>query len=737
MTSVVRQLNRWRFRERLIRLAWGLGRWFAIVATILAVACLADWLIDRYAGSQTWRDIRKSSWLFAPADPLSVGETPFWWFRVPLTALQVALAVALGYVLLVRPWWRTPPIDDLAVHAEKQFPAFDHRLVTAIQLNRPRADTRGMSKMLIAEVTREAGEIASRHNLLSLVDYRRLGWAIAAAAPAALVWLAFFAVSPALAGILLKRQALLNAEIPRSIHLENVTPEVWPTGSEVVVRFRVSGMDREDRTGILRVVPEGEPEEFYELKPEERAEGEDPFFSVKLPPMSRDFRFQARLGAGRTREPGEVRFEFPPQLAESDGSLTARQILPSYLGRAPDGAPYIRRDLEGVWKRGEVIDALPRSQVLIEAKFNKPVKVARLVPIERAVVGNLFGIRIEVADRKLLGIVLRRPNGERLYHMERWHGGYERDLNSLVPLPEEAGHDRKSAAWVFPTTPRMIGYRIELEDDRGFTNPVVIRRNIRMWEDRPPTVAFRPESTRNPDPSSRDWEPGVNPRDFEWDMPLGPDGRVQVIFNAHSDVGLRAANIVYRVIPKGVQMDLYPEEYQRIQHPREDPNGIVYSRLPLKPFTGDPVKLKLGRFVAELGKFEQSGQFGEVEFYSFPSPNPAEEPGALDAAGCQVFETSGLTKKMPDGTTAKLEVGDTVELYVEVFDKLPGRDGKPDPNRPAGYTREARRKIVMSVEDANRAFLLRDEARHRLRDKLQDIANDQADVFRPKKSEKR
>ena len=79
-------------RERLIRLAWGLGRWFAIVAAVLAFACLADWLIDRYAGSQTWRNARKSSWLFAPADPLSIGETPFWWFRVPLTAAQLALA---------------------------------------------------------------------------------------------------------------------------------------------------------------------------------------------------------------------------------------------------------------------------------------------------------------------------------------------------------------------------------------------------------------------------------------------------------------------------------------------------------------------------------------------------------------------------------------------------------------------------------------------------------------------
>jgi hypothetical protein len=731
MTSVLHQLYRWRLRERMIRLAWGLGRWFAIIATVLAFACLADWFIDRYAGSQTWRDMRKSSWLFAPADPLSIGETPFWWFRVPLTTVQVALAIVLGYLWLIRPWARTPPIDDFAVQAEKEFPAFDHRLVTAIQLNRPRADTRGMSKMLIGEVTREAGEIASRHNLLKLVDYRRLGWAAAVALPVAFVWAAFIAANPALAGILVKRQALLNVDIPRSIHLENVTPDVWPTGSEVVVRFKVTGNEHNDRSGILRIVPEGEPEEFYELKPEERTEGGEEFFSTKLPPMSRDFQFQARLGGGRTKQPGTVKFENPPQLADSAGSLIAKQILPGYLGHAPDGAPFVRRDLEGVWKRGEVIDALPGSQVLIEARFNKPVKIARLVPIERAVVGKLLGIRIEVADTRLFGLVVRRPDGSRIFHVQRWSGGYERDLNRIEPLPEEPDHDRKSAAWGFATTPRTIGYRIELEDDRGFTNPVVIRRNIRMWEDRPPFVVFKPESTRDPDPTSRNGK--GNPRDYEWDMPVGPDGRVQVIFNAHSDVGIRAANIVYRVIPKGVQMDLYPEDYKRIQHPREDVNGIVYNRLPLKVFAGDPVKLKLGKFVVDLGKFEQSGKFGEVEFYLFPAANPLEEPGSLDAAGCKLFEISGLQKKLPDGTTAKLQVGDTVELYVEVFDKLPGPDGKPDPNRPAGYTREAKRKIIMSEADAQAAAFQRDEARQRLRDKLQDIANDQGEVFRPKR----
>src|SRR6185503_5715535 len=147
-------------------------------------------------------------------------------FRCLMALGQLALGGLLAYHLLVRPWVSTPPVDDLATQAEKAFPAFDHRLVTAIQLNRTTADTRGMSKLLIGEVTREAGEIASRHNLLKLVDYRRLGWAAGVLAPVAILWFVFVVFNSSLATILVKRQALLDVEIPRKVQLVNVTPDV-------------------------------------------------------------------------------------------------------------------------------------------------------------------------------------------------------------------------------------------------------------------------------------------------------------------------------------------------------------------------------------------------------------------------------------------------------------------------------------------------------------------------------
>ena len=138
MNSLIRQLRAWRLREQLVRLAWGGSRWFAIVATVLAFACLADWLYDRRAEV-----------------PLAL--------RVLATGSQVLIAAGLAYVLLIRPWAKTPHIDDLAFQAEKAIPEFDHRLVTALQLNRSTAKTQGMSKALIAEVTREASEMAAHH----------------------------------------------------------------------------------------------------------------------------------------------------------------------------------------------------------------------------------------------------------------------------------------------------------------------------------------------------------------------------------------------------------------------------------------------------------------------------------------------------------------------------------------------------------------------------------------------
>src|SRR5579883_1385081 len=716
MTNILGQLTRWRLVERLIRLTWGGARWIAIVGAVLAFACLTDWLADRYLGSETWRKALKASWIFAPKpsataeerwftehlrlhyamripdNPL-VDETPKW-LRVVMTGGQLLLAAGLAYVLLIRPWRRTPPIDDLATTAEKAIPEFGHRLVTAVQLNRPTARTKGMSQILIAEVTREAGEIASRHNLLSLVNYSRVALAAAVALPVLAIWGGFAIARPELTFVLLKRQMLLNAEIPRTIHLKNVSQDVWPTGAEVEIRYQVTGEYDNDMVGRLRVEPDGQPEEYYDLKYERDAEDGGAYFVAKLPPSSSDFDFTARLGNGRTRESGRIRFEAPPTTTE----IQSWQVLPTFLGTRdgkPNG-PRFERQNDGS-ARGEIVDALPLSDVRIGAIFSKPVKRAILTPIERG-----DGIR-------------------------------EHELPQIQPLG--LSEDRMAAEWRFPTTPKMIAYRIDLVDDRGFINAVPIRRNIRMLEDRPPVVEFLPESTRHPDPKN-EYEGSLKAKvDFEWGdkWPLAEGGRIMVIYNAKSEQGISRANIRYRVVPRGVSLDAYPKDIQDIQHPRDYPENKVYGKLTLKPITAD---LKVvGNYVPDLGLFERSwdGLNGlkraermkvNVEFYSFPSLVPGVVPAGMEAGGRYMFEVDQLTKLMPDGTTAKLELGDTVELYVEVFDK------NPTPGRAPGYTREARRKIVVTADDAFFAIKMRDEQNKRLQDKLRELTADQENVFK-------
>ncbi len=681
MNLLLRQLRRWRFRERLVRLALGAGVLVGVALVVLGAACFADWVYDRYA------------------------DVPFA-LRLLATGGQVALAAGLAYFVVLRPWVTAPPVDDLALKAEKAIPEFDHRLVTALQLNRPGAKTAGMSKALIAEVTREAGEMAARHQLTKLIDYRPVLWGLAAAAPAVLGWGLFAAVNPPLASVLLTRQALLSADIPRSVQLQNVTQEVWPSGAEVVVRYQVTGEWSEGLVGTAYVRPDDNPEDTYPLAYESTAPDGSAVFAAKLPPSSVGFTFRARLRDGRTRTPGRVEFEPPPQVKD----IEAWQLLPPYLGTRTahvDGKD-VPVPFERFQPKGEVTAALPMSGLRVDASFNKQVVKAVLTPVLR--------------------------------------GDGNKEVDGPPLAPNEVAADGQMAGWTFPTSEKLIGYRIELTDARGFTSPAPARRGVRMLPDEPPAVEFKKESTRNPDPTAFDGK--GDPRVYEWDsMPVsfrptgngeGETGPMQVIYGARSELGVGRVNLAYRVVPKGLDPLTLPESVRDVQHPRQDLAGRVFTRLPLKA-TGADLK-KVGRFVPDLGLFEKSfaglDRFSrtrvQVEFYPIPSANPATEPGELEAGGRYNFLTDGLRKLRPDGTPARLEVGDTIELYMEVFDKYSTwLEARGKAARPAGYTREARRKTIVTEEEAYVLTRQRDEAQRKLQDKLRDLADDQRNVFQP------
>lgn len=464
MRTLVRQLRSWQRREWLYRLAWGGARWVVLAVAVLTLACLTDWLIDRYV------------------------DTPFL-LRLLMTAGQLGLFAAAGYWLLVR--LNVPSLDALAGRAEEEVPEFDHRLVTALQLNRSGAKVEGMSPLLIRVVTNEAETMSARHRLASLADRSRLEWAAILAVPVLLIAGGFAAARPGLVSALLARQCLMPVEIPRSVRLVNQTPELWPSGDEVELRFEVSDRVADDAIGIVRVFPEGQPSETFPLTLAKRIDEEHAVFTAKLPPSSLPFTFRARLADGRTRTPGHVRFEPRPVVTE----VNAWVLLPKYVD--PKG----ENRYERFQPQGEVL-ALPDSAVRVAVATSKPVARATLVVFARDEAGQEHPAR-------------------------------------RVEMGRSA--DGSGAEAVFDLPPRPSGYRVEVADEYGFANAHPPRRGINLAPDEPPRVNLLQETLKGPqdDGPLDDYE--VN------GMPLGLGGQVQVAYAARSPLGLSRARVMYRV----------------------------------------------------------------------------------------------------------------------------------------------------------------------------------------------
>ena len=154
----------------------------------------------------------------------------------------------------------------MARQVEDRASEFGHRLVTSIQLTRTGATTGGMSPELIAIVANESEEISGRHRFSKFAGMRRLKWAVGLLSVPLLILAAATAFYGAdLFKILVQRQLLAAAEIPRFHQVENVTPVLWPAGDEVVVEYAVAGRIADDAVGTLRVMPDGLSSDEYPL----------------------------------------------------------------------------------------------------------------------------------------------------------------------------------------------------------------------------------------------------------------------------------------------------------------------------------------------------------------------------------------------------------------------------------------------------------------------------------------
>ena len=93
-------------------------------------------------------------------DPRPPVFLPLWTLAVVATASAFVVHLAFfamqagawflaGFCFIILPQIRRLPDDLLALWVEAKCPKFDHRLISAVQLNRPRAKLAGMSQELV------------------------------------------------------------------------------------------------------------------------------------------------------------------------------------------------------------------------------------------------------------------------------------------------------------------------------------------------------------------------------------------------------------------------------------------------------------------------------------------------------------------------------------------------------------------------------------------------------------
>ncbi len=602
MNQLIGQLRAWQFREWLYAATFAVVVLLAVAVVLLAATCATDWVYDRYA------------------------DTPLW-LKLPLTFVLAFGTLGAGFLLFRAV--RAPALDDLAGKAEGVYPELDHRLVTSIQLTRPGAKTAGMSAQLIDAVVDEAGEMAARKRLAALADTSKLKAAALVFVPLLLVVGFAVLLFGNLLWILVQRQLYVAADIPRDTTLTAAHRPLWPSGDAATLTVRVSGPIRDTDTGVVLVSATTEDgvtraTETYELKfAKWEVENETGLFEARLPPSSESFTFHARLGDGRTRTPGEVRFAPRPVVTDP----VAYVLLPIYVD------PAGKRRYERITPQGEVT-AHRDCGVRVIAEISKPVVTANLLLLGRDPAGvetvlDTKPMALRTEKRTVLDPeTKKRKLDEKGEPVLATVGVAEATFDIVLPPAAPKGPPR------LPT-----GYRIEVADENGFANLTPPRRGISVTPDDPPRVTLLDELNKAPK------ETGPVD-DFEIrGIPLRVGGKVGIGYRATSALGLLHAHLVYRVNDEA-----------------------DWAALPLSAVAAD--EAQVGRFVPELGLFENYTHDQSVEFYPIPSADPESEPSGLAAGGKYVFKVDAMTKQTPDkkGRT-KLEVGDRVEFYVAVYDR--------------------------------------------------------------------
>jgi hypothetical protein len=611
----VRQLNRLRRRERLLRLTWAVARCLAAFSVALAAACLIDFVVDLYR------------------------DTPRW-LRVAMLGGQIALWL-VGCAFVLRLMARRLSDTQVSLWIEDKMPELGHRLISAVQLNRKGAATQGMSPEMIAAVTRQAEQQAAAADFARVADTRRLKWAGQLLAPLALAALLIFLVWPDTVRTLLARQFLDDRAIPRSLAIESANAyQVWPAGEEGVLRFRVRGAFAEQLRGEVRIDPKDGDSERHELIFESQDESGAATFLAHVPPSSRDFTYRAWLKDGRTHEPADVHFEPRPVVRRQQAWVQ----LPSYVGLKASGQPY-----EEPQKGADILYRLAGSTARVSIETQKPIVKATvevLGPPHTFVESTKTGGRAETVRRSVDLVV--QEDGRTAEGTFAFQPGIRPDFLATLAVGVGIGCP-VSLPWaglvlVARGDPLQTetGYRVVVRDEFGLENNDKPRRGIRSGPVDPPEVGLLPETLARKDATEMTEEDEIE------GIPILLGQRVPLAYECKAVYGLHHAQLRYRVIPRSAS--------------REDED---------EPRDNDFLPLPLG---ATRGT-NKPGKKALEEFFARPSDDPDKLDGT-EGGGRYDFDSAGIPDGK--GGLLRLQEGDRIQFYVEVFgradpDGAPGR----------------------------------------------------------------
>jgi hypothetical protein len=684
-----------RRRERLLRFVWGAARVLALMLLALMLACTVDWLFD------LWE------------------ETPFE-LRAGMLVGQAFLAAATAVLLIQLPVLVRLRDEALALFVEEKSPQLQHRLISALELNRPGAPIEGMSPELLGAMTREAAQQVSRIRFAALADHRRLRRGVVVLAPLVLLFLGLALLFPETVAALLQRQLLLDVDIPRTVQIASSTTEIWPSGEDVVLHFKATGPGLDaGATGTVRIRPDNQPSFTVPLTFESQ-QGDTAIFAAKVRPATVDFHYTARLGDGRTRQPSRVKYVSRPNIERQEGYL----ILPDYVGLRPDGKLYEQHQPTGD------IKGMPDLSARIVIKTQKPIYRAILqtygspYPDVSGPAGLSKTHQDNVVRLTALSTVgmLALPDGGPL---GAWGWTAQGELRQrrrgsvAIPsaFPEPTGQTpsvsvfgptlasqmtiplrkleqyfqqgTQQVEWLIDLRPTETSYSVVVFDEYGFASKTKTVRALKIEPEPPPTVVLHSEWDRFAKLSNTtlvadfgglplpllDGVAGKEPISYDAFGPYGI-GKVQLkigVFRGQSGSGERQRR---GVLELWATLEL--EEW------------VASKRRP-RPFD-----LSHGDFEDNLKKEKDKDQ---VEFYPVPVPAASASsqwPRTL-AGGSFDYHVAGFVD-VRTGQPFEFQVGDHVVIYIEVFNR---NTKKPLMTRSP----KAREKDLVSFEDFDRILI--------------------------------